>query len=239
MTVAYDGTDFHGWQRQPDLRTAQGELERCLGETLGTPVTTVAAGRTDRGVHARGQVVSFRADTQLPARALVPLLSRRLPADLAARDAAETDEGFDARRSACARRYRYRLLEHDDLLWRRYAWHPMRPLEPEGFERAVSALVGEHDFATFEASGSSPTTTTCRLLAAGWLRWEAGWMLELTADHFLYHMVRNIVGTALALMREADPAAAMRSVLESRRRGAAGATAPPQGLCLEEVLYPS
>jgi tRNA pseudouridine38-40 synthase len=239
MTVAYDGTDFHGWQRQPGLRTAQGELERCLADALGAPVTTVAAGRTDRGVHARGQVVSFRVDTHLPARALVPLVSRRLPGDLSAREAAETGEDFDARRSACARRYIYRLLDHDDPLWRRYAWHPIRPLASEGFDQAISALVGEHDFTAFEASGSSPTTPTCRLLAAGWLQWEAGWMLELTADHFLYHMVRNIVGTALALMGETDPAAAMRSVLESRRRGAAGATAPPQGLCLEEVLYPS
>jgi tRNA pseudouridine38-40 synthase len=238
MTVAYDGTDFHGWQRQPGLRTAQGELERALGETLETVVTTVAAGRTDRGVHARGQVVSFRAGTTLPARALVPLVRRRLPADLEARDAVETGGDFDARRSAIARRYIYRLLEHDDPLWRRYAWHPTR-LEAEGFERAVGALVGEHDFAAFESSGSSPTSTICHLLRAGWRRWEAGWMLELVADHFLYHMVRNIVGTALAVMRESDPAAAMRAVLDTRSRGAAGSTAPPEGLCLEEVLYPS
>jgi tRNA pseudouridine38-40 synthase len=183
--------------------------------------------------------VSFRAETHLPARALVPLVGRHLPADLAVRVAAETGADFDARRSACARRYVYRLLGHDDPLWRRYAWHPTRPLEPEGFDRAVGALVGEHDFAAFEASGSSPAATTCRLIRAGWLRWEAGWMLELVADHFLYHMVRNIVGTALAVMRERDPAAAMRTVLETRRRGAGGATAPPEGLCLEEVLYPS
>jgi len=239
MTVAYDGTDFHGWQRQPDLRTAQGELERALGETLGTPITTVAAGRTDRGVHARGQVVSFRAGTTLPARALVPLVGRHLPADLAARDAAETGAEFDARRSAIGRRYVYRLLDQDDPLWRRYAWHPTRPLDPAGLARATGPLVGEHDFASFEASGSSPTATVCRLSRADWRRWETGWMLELVADHFLYHMVRNIVGTALTVMREPDPGAAMRVVLDARRRGAAGATAPPEGLCLEEVLYPS
>ncbi|MFI5370041.1 MAG: tRNA pseudouridine(38-40) synthase TruA [Candidatus Eisenbacteria bacterium] len=239
MTVAYEGTEFHGWQRQPGLRTAQGELERALGETLGEPVITAAAGRTDAGVHARGQVVSFRSHTTLPARALVPLLGRRLPPDLVAITAAETDERFDARRSALARRYCYRLLDRDDVLWRRFAWHPGRPVDAEALEHAVKPLEGEHDFTAFEARGSSPSRAICRMMRAGWRRWEGGLALDLTADHFLYHMVRNIVGTALAVMRGADPAAAMRAVLAGRRRAAAGATAPPQGLCLEEVTYPS
>jgi tRNA pseudouridine38-40 synthase len=238
VTVAYEGTAFHGWQRQPELRTAQGEFETALSDVFGETVTTVAAGRTDAGVHARGQVASFRLDTRLPARAIVPMLRRRLPSDLEALEAAETDPGFDARRSARARRYAYRLLDREDVLFRRVAWHPRRPLDADALERAVRALEGEHDFSAFEASGSSPTRPVCRMARAGWRRWEGGLQLDLVADHFLYHMVRNVVGTALAVMHAADPAAAMRAVLQSRRRSKAGATAPPQALCLEEVFYP-
>ncbi len=238
LLVAYDGTDFHGWQRQPGLRTAQGELETALATVLAEPVGTVAAGRTDAGVHARGQVVSFRTATRLPARALVPLLRRELPADLEALAAAEADDDFDARRSARARRYAYRLLDRDDVLWRRFAWHPRRELDAAALARAIEPLAGEHDFSAFEARGSSPTRPVCVMTRAAWRRWEGGLELELVADHFLYHMVRNIVGTALEVMREADPAAAMRAVLDSRTRAEAGATAPPQGLSLEEVSYP-
>lgn len=239
MVVAYDGTDFHGWQRQPGLRTAQGELESALSELLGETIVTVAAGRTDAGVHARGQVVSFRTGDRLPVTALVPVLRRSLPDDLRAVRAEACSDLFDARRSAQARRYSYRLLDGEDLLWRRYAWHPRVPVDGAALAAATGALVGEHDFSALRSTGSSPGNPWCRVLRAEWSRWESGWRLDIQADHFLYHMVRNVVGTALAVARTADPAAAMRAVIASLDRAAAGPTVPPQGLCLEEVSYPA
>ena len=151
----------------------------------------------------------------------------------------EMGDAFDARRSAEARRYAYRLLDHDDVMWRRTAWWPGRELVPGALERAVGALEGEHDFSSFQAQGSSPVSPICRMLQAGWSRWEGGWVLQLVADHFVYHMVRNIVGTALQVMAVADPGLTMRTILSARTRAAGGRTAPPQGLCLEEVRYPS
>lgn len=239
LVVAYDGTDFHGWQRQPELRTAQGELERALSDLLGETIVTSAAGRTDAGVHARGQVVSFRTGTHLPVTALVPLLRRALPDDLQAVRADLPGDAFDARRSARARHYSYRLLDRDELLWRRYAWHPHGPVDGDALNVACRTLHGEHDFTALRSTGGSPGSPRCRVTRAHWSRWEAGWRLDVAADHFLYHMVRNIVGTALAAARTADPAGAMRSVIESLDRSSAGPTIPPQGLCLEEVSYPA
>jgi len=239
MVVAYDGTDFHGWQRQPNQRTAQGELEAALSAMLGETVVTTAAGRTDAGVHARGQVVSFRTGARLPVTAYVPLLRRALPRDLQVVHAATCDESFDARRSAQARRYRYQLLDRDDLLWRRYAWHPPGPVDPDALAQATAVLEGEHDFTALRSTGGSPGSPCCQVMHAGWSRWEAGIRLDIQADHFLYHMVRNVVGTALQVAREPDPGAAMRAVIGSRDRGAAGPTVPAHGLSLEEVSYPS
>ena len=239
LDVAYDGTEFHGWQLQPKLRTVQGVLEDALGEVLKERVRLTGAGRTDAGCHARGQVASFSSSTRLPARALAPLLRRHLPNDLHVLAARDVGPAFDARRSASARRYAYRLLERRDVLLQRMAWHPGRALNPVSLETAVRPLEGEHDCAAFAASGGSTTTTLCHVHRASWRRWEGGLQLDLVADHFLYHMVRNVVGTALALMNRKDSAAEMRAVLESRSRPQAGPTAPPEGLCLEQVFYPA
>lgn len=238
LTVSYDGTGFDGWQRQPGRRTVQGVMEEHLSAVLDEPVKLTGAGRTDAGCHARGQVASLSTSAALPVEALTPVLNRRLPDDVRVRTAAEERPGFDARRSAIARRYTYRLLREDDVLLSRIAWHPRRPIHPEGLARAVAPLEGEHDCAAFQSTGSTPGVSVCRVTHAAWRAWEGGLQLDITANHFLYHMVRSIVGTALELQADADPAAAMREVLASRDRGRAGPTAPAHGLCLEEVLYP-
>ena len=237
MKLAYDGTDFHGWQVQPGVRTVQGEVEAALARVLGMRVRVHGAGRTDAGVHARGQVGSFVAETALPARALAPLLRRELPRDVRVAEGTECDEGFHARHSACARRYTYRLLDHDDVLDRRFAWHVGRPLDGERLHDAAAALAGEHDFAAFEAHGSQPGRPVCHVLLARWRREPQGWAFDVTADHFVYHMVRNLVGTMLAATRTTDPARHVRGVLESRDRARCGPTAPARGLCLEGVAY--
>jgi tRNA pseudouridine38-40 synthase len=237
MIVAYDGAAFDGWQRQPGRRTVQGVLEAHLSAVLGEPVKVTGAGRTDAGCHARGQVASLTTTARLPAAALVPVLNRRLPGDLRLRAASEAPEGFDARRSAIARRYAYRLLRQDDVLLARFAWHPRGVVNPDGLARATAPLVGEHDCAAFQSTGSTPTASVCRIQRASWRPWDGGVLLDIIADHFLYHMVRSIVGTALALQGEIDPGRAMRDCLGSRDRSRAGATAPARGLCLEEVFY--
>jgi tRNA pseudouridine38-40 synthase len=238
LTLAYDGTGFHGWQRQPGLRTVQGELEGALGRVLGVQSPSVhGAGRTDAGVHARGQVASFEAETHLPAAAVRALLGRELPEDVRVTAATEASEGFHARHSARGRRYVYRLLDSDDILLGRIAWDPGRALDEAGLARAASPLEGEHDCSAFEARGSSPTNPVCRIERAAWRRWEGGWSFEVIADHFLYHMVRNLVGTCLDAQRRVDPAAWVRDARESRSRARAGATAPAKGLCLESVYY--
>jgi len=238
LDVGYDGTEFHGWQRQPGLRTVQGVLDEALSAVLGEPVRTVGAGRTDAGTHARGQVASFVTDSALPARAIVPVLRRRLPSDLEVREARETGEGFDARRSAVARRYSYRLLDGPDVLWQRHAWRPRGTLNADALCAAVRPLEGAHDCAAFRASGCTALRSECMIHRAGWRRWEGGLLLDIVADHFLYHMVRNIVGTALRAMTAADPARAMSRVLAGRDRRRAGPTVPAHGLCLEHVFYP-
>ena len=240
LIVAYDGTGFHGWQAQPALRTVQGVLAEALAVALAEPVSRLeGAGRTDAGVHARGQAVSFGCPTALPARAIAPLVNRRLPRDVRVRESVEVEESFSARRTACARRYAYRLLHREDLLLERFAWQPRRPVEPAGLERATRAVEGARDFSAFRSAGSAPVSPHCRVTRAAWSHEPSGLRLDIVADRFLYRMVRNVVGTAVALAATADPAGAMEEVIASRERRRAGATAPACGLTLEQVFYPS
>lgn len=238
LTVAYDGTDFHGWQKQPGLRTVQGELERAAAVALAMEgVVVQGAGRTDAGVHARGQVASLTAATHLPARGVRAFMQRALPRDVYIVDASEAAPGFHARHSARGRRYTYRLLDARDVLHQRYAWTLPHPVDGEALARSAEPLVGEHDCSAFEAKGSTQVHPVCRVTLAQWTRWEAGWAFDVAADHFLYHMVRNLVGTSLRAQRQRDPAGHMAAVLASRQRSRAGATVPPHGLCLEAVTY--
>lgn len=239
LLIAYDGTGFHGWQRQPGRRTVQGALEGALAALLGVEeVTLHGAGRTDAGVHARGQTASFRAETTIPAVALRHALAPRLPRDVRVLASAAVAADFDARRSAVARSYSYRLLRAEDPLAERFAWRPRRWPQPEALQAATGVLEGRHDFSSFRSTGSSDSHPVCDVTRARWSAREDGLRLEITADHFLYHMVRSIVGTALDASAATDPAGRMRAVLEAGDRSAAGSTAPAHGLCLERVLYP-
>jgi tRNA pseudouridine38-40 synthase len=239
LVLAYDGTDFHGWQIQPAQRTVQGVVREALAEVLADGVVDLhGAGRTDAGVHARGQVASFRSATRLPARAIAAELARRLPRDVAVRSVAEAEDDFHARHSAIARHYTYRTVEYEDPRWERFAWHPPRMPAVEALDLATRVLEGVHDCSSFKSSGSSPADPMCRIVRARWRAWEFGSMFEIVADHFLYHMVRNVVGTAFAAARVSDPAAAMRRVLAARDRSAGGLAAPAHGLSLEHVFYP-
>lgn len=237
LTVAYDGTDFHGWQRQPGVRTVQGELERALSLALEAEVQVHGAGRTDAGVHARGQVASLTAVTALPARAIAAIAARALPPDLRIVAAEEAPEGFHARHSAIARCYRYHLLAAPDLLSERYAWWPRRPWRLEDLDAAAAPLLGRRDQSAFETQGSSPAEPVCDITRARWQPAAGGAVFDVRSDHFLYRMVRNLVGTLLIAAGQADPAGYMLDVVASRDRTRAGPSAAPQGLSLEQVDY--
>jgi tRNA pseudouridine38-40 synthase len=238
LTLAYDGTAFHGWQKQPGPRTVQDELEAALRTVLGDEsVTTAGAGRTDAGVHARGQVASFTHGTRLPAHALAPLLNRQLPPDVRVLVAAEMPAGFHARHSARARRYEYRLLSATDLLHERYAWAPAKLPPLASLAAAVAPLEGRHDFSAFQTVGNAFAEPVCTVHHARWSAREDGAACDILADHFLYHMVRNIIGTALDAAARPDPATHVAAVLAGRDRSRRGRTSPARALSLQRVYY--
>jgi tRNA pseudouridine38-40 synthase len=239
VVVEYDGTDFHGFQFQPGARTIAGEIERALGELFRETIKITGAGRTDAGVHATGQVISFASDRDFPADRLAIALNSVLPPDVSAREAALVDEGFSARFSARARTYEY-VIKHRPMrsaVTARYAVHVYRKLDRARFERAARDLVGEHDFVSFCAIApqNGRTIRTIHRIDVD----QRGDLLRvrITGDGFLHHMVRNCVGTLLEVAagdREVD---AIPAILAARSRSAAGKTAPACGLFLCGVRY--
>lgn len=240
LTLEYDGTDFVGWQVQPNGRSVQAVVERAVAELLGAPHPVSAAGRTDSGVHATGQVVSFHTARELPLKAYLKGLGSLLPEDVAVVSAEEVSEDFDPRRWSLGKRYRYRISNRPTRapLWRRTHWALFAPLDVEAMREASRPLVGRHDFSAFRASDCEATHAVRELRALelqGEPRGELQLVVEGTA--FLKHMVRNLVGTLVEVGKGKRPPGWVREVLESKDRRLAGQTAPPQGLVLERVFY--
>jgi tRNA pseudouridine38-40 synthase len=237
LTIAYDGTDFRGWQRQRGQRTIQGVLQDALARVLPHVPKLSVAGRTDAGVHARAQVVSLEAGAD-PDR-IRRALNRMLAPEVVVTDARRAPEGFDARFSATAREYRYRLDVGDvpDPFTARFVWH--RPGEPALTEmrRAAAHLVGEHDFASFCRRPPDGRHTVRDLERLSVVRDGDRLEIAARANAFLHQMVRSLVGTLLSVGDGAMAAASMPGVLEARDRAAAGPLAPPHGLTLERVIY--
>jgi tRNA pseudouridine38-40 synthase len=237
LTLAYDGTGFRGWQRQRGLRTIQGVLEDALERLLGGVPKLATAGRTDAGVHARAQVVSF--DTAIDPDRIAHALNGMLAPEVVVVDARVAPNGFDARFSATAREYRYRidLGEVPDPFTARYVWH--RPGEPAVAEmrRAASLLIGEHDFASFCRRPPDDRHTVRDLERLSIVREDTRLEVAARADAFLHQMVRSLVGTLLAVGDGKLGAGSMPDILEARDRAAAGPLAPPHGLTLERVFY--
>lgn len=245
LTLAYDGTAYAGWQVQPGQPTIQTALEEALQKITGESIRAVASGRTDAGVHAIGQVVSLSTDSQIPAGELQRALNGNTPLDIVVLDVAEAPDGFHAIRDAVSKRYRYVIQDGPlrDVFARNYAWHVVpRPLDLAAMRTAARQLVGTHDFASFEASGSERATSVRTVSDLDLERCEANGfdriVLEIQADGFLYNMVRNIVGTLVEVGRGAQPPEWVGQVLAAKDRKLAGPTAPPQGLFLLHVEYP-
>ncbi len=240
LAVAYDGTDFCGWQRQAGRRTVQESLESALERMHGHPVPVVGAGRTDSGVHAAGQVAHFVTDiARIPADRFEPALNRLMPRDVRVVSASEAHPDFHARFDARLRRYKYYLrcgraqLPHQD----RYAWRLFRRPDLARLNRMAACLRGEIDCEAF-AAAKDPSLNRRRYLhhAAFYPEGDA-LVFDIAANAFLWRMVRSIVGTLVELEAAGAPESAMRDILESRDRGRAGATAPARGLFLWDVQY--
>lgn len=242
LTIAYDGAEFAGWQLQANARTVQGVIEEGLARLCGRPLRPMAAGRTDAGVHASGQVLSLPVPDEvgLPVKAFVFGLNRFLPEDVVVLEAAEAPEGFDARRDAVAKHYRYRILNRRtrNPLLRRSHWLIYRPLAIASMREAAAVLLGRHDFAAFRASDCQAKSTFRRLDR---LALEPGvadeWLFEVEGPAFLKHMVRNLVGTLVEVGYGQRSPGDIQRLLASRDRRLAGRTAPAHGLTLVSVKY--
>lgn len=243
LTLAYDGTAYAGWQLQPGQNTVQGTLEMALEKITRTPLRVAASGRTDAGVHALGQVVSFRSDTHLTCEVLLKALNAELPRDVAALEVAEVRADFHATRDALRKRYRYQMDDGPvrDVFARAYAWQLRERVDVDAMHRAAQALVGTHDFASFETHGSPRDSSVRTVYELGLQRGQGGHSdrvtLEIEGNGFLYNMVRAIVGTLVEVGRGVRDEAWPAQVLAACDRKAAGQTAPPQGLFLVRVDY--
>jgi tRNA pseudouridine38-40 synthase len=264
LTLAYDGAEFSGWQAQPGQRTVQGVLERAWREITGEAVRVNAAGRTDAGVHAAGQVVSLDSPTQISPGTLVGALNSQLPVDAAVLSVEAAPEGFHATHDAKCKRYRYTIYNHArrPVFLRKYAWHVPTPLDVVAMHQAGQALVGRHDFVSFQSAGSERESTVRTIFAVDVERAGAGEgrgfagetpasllrghdeeerasliTIDVEGDGFLYNMVRAIAGTLVEVGRGKREPSSLADVVAARDRCAAGQTAPAHGLSLMYVRY--
>ncbi|MGE5227893.1 MAG: tRNA pseudouridine(38-40) synthase TruA [Planctomycetaceae bacterium] len=241
LLVAYDGTAFHGWarQRDPSVRTIEGALGEALGGVLREEVRLSVAGRTDAGVHARGQVVSFATSSRVAPERLQAAVNGRLAPEVVVRHAASAPEGFDARFSASAREYRYVVdtAAVPDPFIARFVWHRPGAMSVPAMRAGARALVGEHDFTTFCRHPGADRSTVRDLQRLTVSRDGERVVFSLRANAFLHQMVRSIVGTLVVVGEGRIAPEVVASALAARDRSRAAPVAPPQGLTLERVVY--
>ena len=240
LVVEYDGSHLHGWQRQDNAPTVQQHLEEALAKLLTHEVQVTGASRTDAGVHARGQVASFRTEREIPLHGVRRGLNSLLPDSIAIRDASEVPPDFHARFSATGKHYRYTLLVRPERSprYRDRAWHHPEPLSVSAMHDASRMLIGEHDFSAFRAAGCAAKTTVRRVDSIALTRIHQDLVeIDIRGNAFLRQMVRIIVGTLTEVGTGRRQPAQVAEILASKDRSKAGVTAPPQGLELIEVRY--
>ncbi len=254
LLISYDGTDFHGWQRQPDAPTVQDRLESAIERILGEKVQVYGSGRTDAGVHALNQVANFQTACRIPCENLLKALNNTLQPTVRIKDVSEVPLRFHARKDARSKTYRYRILQAPvaSPFLNRFIWHYPFPLDVRRMAQAAKLLKGEHDFTSFAAADAlvaqvllpvqrekAETTMVRTIFASRILRRPRTCMLiyEVTGSGFLHHMVRNVVGTLVEIGRGKLGPIDITRILEARDRTLAGPTAPAQGLCLVKVNY--
>lgn len=243
MTLAYDGTEYHGFQRQDNAITVQQLLEAALGRVAGHEVTVTPAGRTDAGVHASGQVVHWDLHGTIPTDRVARAVNGLLPGDIVVYRAEEVAPDFHARYHAVSKTYQYSILlnEFDWPFISRYVYHYTGNLDLQAMKFAAGLIQGKKDFASFQASGGRVQSTVRNLMSIKMLQQKMEWgtvaHFIFQGDGFLQHMIRNIMGTLIEVGRGHKPLAWVEQVLEARDRRAAGPTAPAGGLTLMEVKY--
>ena len=244
LVLHYDGTNFSGWQRQPDRRTVQGELENALSRLCAGPVAALGSGRTDAGVHARGQAVGVRVPEKWAAPAMRRALNALLPDDLWVADAHAMRDDFHARYSATARAYSYYVGTDDEAaspFRRRTEWVVQRPLDGDALAIGAAAVVGEHCFRGFAVQGTAPETDDhrCQVRLAQWVERPGGLAFEIEANRFLHHMVRFLVGTMLEIARGRRAPGSLGTLLRAADNRDVAPPAPAHALFLDRVEYPA
>ncbi|MBM4132403.1 MAG: tRNA pseudouridine(38-40) synthase TruA [Nitrospira sp.] len=239
LVVEYDGTGYAGWQRQLGQPTVQAALENALQKITQTSIAVIGAGRTDAGVHALGQVVSFRSDKPLTPRDWRRALNAHLPADISVQASESVPDDFHARYSAKTKQYEYRILNQPErpALDRNRVWHIYGPLHLDVMRQAATFLVGKQDFGSFQGNPTDTTDTICELQRLDLVQEGPLVRIQFLGDRFLKQMVRAIVGTLVEIGQDKRPPEAMKEILAAKDRRAAGYTAPPQGLYLVRVDY--
>lgn len=240
LTIEYDGTLYHGWQRQPTHRTIQGEIEKALAIMTGRQVTVIGSGRTDAGVHASGQVANFKSETRLTPGELLRGLNSLLPADIVIHQCVQVASQFHARFDVHSKLYRYRILNRPlpSAMERFYAWWLKAPLNVDAMRSTIPHILGTHDFKSFEGSGSPREHTVRHVLQASLRNDQSDRLIfDIEADGFLRYMVRNLVGTMVAVGLGKITPDQFIKILQARNRSLASSTAPPHGLCLIRVVY--
>lgn len=239
LTLEYDGTGYAGWQRQPDRPTLQEAVERAVEGVTQTKVSVIGAGRTDAGVHALGQVASFRIDRDMAPSDWSNALNAHLPEAIVVRATEIMPDSFNARRDATGKLYRYRILNRSErpTIDRHYCWHLYRPLDDARMNQAALCLIGRHDCSSFETQPTANEDPMCRIERLAIIRHGDLIEIEVYADRFLKQMVRSLVGTLVDIGLGKRDAGSMPDILAARDRSAAGKTAPARGLFLVRVDY--
>ena len=239
LLIEYDGTNYHGWQRQSNSITIQEIMENTLFKITSERTTIIASGRTDAGVHALGQVANFRTDSRMEDISFIKAFNRLLPHDIVVKDAVTVEENFNSRHSAKSKVYRYSILNrsYPSSFDYRYSWFIKEQLDIHAMMDAASLLIGTHDFSSFRSSTCQATNPVRTLKRLDIEREGNSILFHFEADGFLKQMVRNIVGTLVYVGRGKFEPLTIKKRLENKNRSSAGPTAPPQGLFLIEVRY--
>ena len=240
LIIEYDGSSYHGWQRQKNRKTIQGEIEKAIMTITGKKIALTGSGRTDAGVHAFGQVANFYCDTEISPEVFQRGLNGLMPKDIIIKECNTVNEKFHARYDAKTKTYRYRILNRTTpaAICRQYAWFIKKKLDLDAMQSAILHIIGTNDFKAFEGAGSPRSSTKRRVINAGLQQKEKEYLIfEIEADGFLRFMVRNIVGTLLDVGLCKITPDDFKKILLSKDRNLAGATAPPHGLFLMNVKY--
>lgn len=237
LHLEYDGTDFAGWQIQPDTRTVQDEIEKALEILTGETIRITGSGRTDAGVHALDQVISFQCGKDLPLEAFSNGLNALTPRDICIIRAENAPDGFNARRSAKSREYEYRFFKRRRAVGRHYGWHPGFLFNLAQMKTATASLLGEHDWTSFSRAVPHIRNPMSEVFRAEWTESDEEIRFHISARRFFHHMVRIILGTLLEVGRGKMSAHEFEALFETPNRDMAGPTIPPQGLYLVKVNY--